>query len=593
MVSVMSVSERRKKSIIVFMSLIIIMFSISVYAPSTPSNTNLKRFSGMDELELFLKDRSLGSNIFMKDFLALDVTTMQTNVRESSQDYSYQYSYSTTNIQVSGVDEADIVKSDGRYIYVSSGDTIYIVKAYPPEGGKVVSKIKLEGTYKPQIYIRGDKLVVIGSAQVVIFAKIYPTPAPMSFVKVYDVSDRSSPVLVRDLTVNGSISGSRMIGDYLYIVSNKRPYAYDFENKEMKVELPSYTCDGVSKEIPPEKIYYIESQEGRYSFITVISVNVADENVPPSDETFLAGASSCMYVSRENMYLVAHQYRPVVITSNLKPVTEWRDEMLIYRLRLREGNIKIEGSGSVPGQVLNQYSMDEYNGYFRIATTKWTSSGSENGIYVMDMMMQVVGSVEGIAPGERIYSARFMGDRCYLVTFRQVDPFFVVDLSDPSNPKILGYLKIPGYSSYLHPFDENHIIGVGKEGNNVKLSLFDVSDVKVPKEVAKFTMDFYYSDSEVLYDQKAFLFDAGKHLLSIPVSWTEGKSVLSYFRGACVFNLTLDGGFVLRGIILHQNDQEGVRRILYIDNILYTVSGSQLRMSDLTTLELIKSVDLR
>ncbi|MEM2002013.1 MAG: beta-propeller domain-containing protein, partial [Candidatus Methanomethylicaceae archaeon] len=354
-----------------------------------------------------------------------------------------------------------------------------------------------------------------------------------------------------------------------------------------------YTCDGVSKEIPPEKIYYIESQEGRYSFITVISVNVADENVPPSDETFLAGASSCMYVSRENMYLVAHQYRPVVITSNLKPVTEWRDEMLIYRLRLREGNIKIEGSGSVPGQVLNQYSMDEYNGYFRIATTKWTSSGSENGIYVMDMMMQVVGSVEGIAPGERIYSARFMGDRCYLVTFRQVDPFFVVDLSDPSNPKILGYLKIPGYSSYLHPFDENHIIGVGKEGNNVKLSLFDVSDVKVPKEVAKFTMDFYYSDSEVLYDQKAFLFDAGKHLLSIPVSWTEGKSVLSYFRGACVFNLTLDGGFVLRGIILLQNDQEGVRRILYIDNILYTVSGSQLRMSDLTTLELIKSVDLR
>ncbi|MCX8181888.1 MAG: beta-propeller domain-containing protein [Candidatus Methanomethyliaceae archaeon] len=597
----MSTSERRKKSIILSMSLIFLIFAVSVYAANQPSKTSLRRFSGMEELEFFLRERVLGSNILVKNFLTLDVETMEGGVKRSNSDVysSFSYSssdpnsYSTTNIQVAGVDEADIVKSDGRHIYISSGDTVYIVRAYPPEGSKVLSKIKIDGAYQPQIYIRGDRLVVIGSAQAVIFAKVYPPPAPTSFVKICDISDRSSPVLVRELKINGSVSGSRMIGEYVYIVSNKWPYTYDYEIKEMRVELPSYTCDSLSKEVLPEEIYYIDSEEGQYSFITVISINVADESVPPSDETFLAGASSCMYVSRDNMYLVAHRYRPIVITYNLKSITEWREETIVYRLSLKNGKITVDGSGSVPGHVLNQYSMDEYGGYFRIATTKWTSLGSENGIYVMNMKMQTVGSVENIAPGERIYAARFMGDWCYLVTFRQVDPFFVIDLSDPNSPTVLGYLKIPGYSSYLHPFDEDHIIGIGKEGNNVKLSLFDVSNVKAPKEVAKFGMEFLYSDSEVLYDPKAFLFCPGKQLLSIPISWSEGKSVLRYFRGACVFNLTVDGGFVLRGIILHQNDQEGVRRILYVDDVLYTFSRSQVCMSNLTTLDLIKSVDLR
>ncbi|MEN3017445.1 MAG: beta-propeller domain-containing protein, partial [Candidatus Methanosuratincola petrocarbonis] len=193
----------------------------------------------------------------------------------------------------------------------------------------------------------------------------------------------------------------------------------------------------------------------------------------------------------------------------------------------------------------------------------------------------------------------FMGDRCYLVTFRQVDPFFVIDLSDPSSPSVLGYLKIPGYSSYLHPLDEDHIIGLGKEGNNLKLSLFNVEDVSAPREVAKFGLNYTYSDSESLYDPKAFLFSAERQLLAIPVGWTEDYGAWKYSQGAFVFNVSAEVGFSLRGIIVHQSEMEQsywsltVRRILYIEDALYTVSNDQVRISDFVTLDLIKAIPLQ
>ncbi len=583
------------KRLIVAIPVIVLIFAVSVYvyASSQPASPNLKRFSNMSELEEYLKNTSVWPNIyFSKDLdLSNGIALYQATITKEGTTY-----YSTTNIQVAGVDEADIVKSDGNYLYVISGNIVYIVKAYPPDDGKVVAKIVLERVCSPQLYINGDRLVVIGSCySVVAFAeKGIALPTTKSFVNVYDISDRSSPVLVREVSVNGSVSGSRMIGDYVYVVSQKSPYLYDYYVKDSKVELPSYVCDGAVKEIRPEEIYYLDSEAQQYSFITVISVNVMDESHPPSDETFLAGASSTMYVSAENMYLVAQRYYAIRITAGTSIASKWKEETLVYRLGLKDGKITVEAGGSVPGYVLNQYSMDEYNGYFRIATTKWTAEGTKNGIYVMNMRMGVVGYLEDIAPGERIYSARFMGDRCYLVTFRQVDPFFVIDLSQPSSPSILGYLKIPGYSSYLHPYDEEHVIGVGKEGSNVKLALFDVSDVSAPKELAKFGLNCAYSDSGALYDPKAFLFDRVRQLVSIPVSWTESKGTWKYLQGAYVFSISPDEGFVLKGVILHQSDQDsGIWRILYIENVLYTVSNSQVCMSDLGTLKLIKTIDLR
>ncbi len=583
-----------KKAIFVAVPLVLIVFVAAAYTMSQPPDPNLKRFSSMDEIESYLKRTapSWWPTFYLnRDTNILQATTAEGGLKD----------YSTTNIQVAGVDEADMVKSDGEYIYIASGDTVYIVRAYPPEGAKVVSKIVLNNSYSLEIYINGDRLVVIGSGYSALAFKAYPVWVANSFVRIYDIADRTSPELAREVVLNGTISGSRMIGEYVYVVSQQYPHIYDYERQDYRIALPSYACDGTTKEIKPEEVYYVESQESYYWFMTVVSLNVVDDSIPPSDLTFLAGASSTMYVSSENMYLVAHRSYPVRIMIVPAPTeaADWKEETLVYRLSLKGGKVSLEASGTVPGGILNQYSMDEHNGYFRVATTEWTPNGSKNALYVMNMRMEIIGSLEGIAPGERIYSARFMGDRCYLVTFREVDPFFVIDMSDPYAPSVLGYLKIPGYSSYLHPLDEDHIIGLGKEGNNLKLSMFNVENVSAPKEVAKFGLDYAYSDSEALHDPKAFLFSAARQILAIPVGWNEGHGYLKYSQGAFVFNVSAKEGFVLRGTIVHQSDISQdywsltVRRILYIEDALYTVSNDQVRISDFSTLGLIKAVPLQ
>ncbi len=578
-----------RKYVILAVPLILIVFAAAAYVTSQSHNSDLKRFSSMGEIESYLKGASGTGSIF---YYGTDMPRLKVNTAEVGAN-----DYLTTNIQVAGVDEADIVKSDGNYIYIASGDTVYIMRTYPPEEAEIVSKITINNSYSVALYINGDRLVVIGNGYSVAgLLKRYPISIANSFVKVYDITDRSSPELVRELVTNGTVSGSRMIGDYVYIVSQKHPYVYDYEGEDYKIELPSYEYGNITKEIAPHEVYYIESEETYYYFITVISLNIADESTPPSDETFLAGASSTMYVSTENMYLVAHRSYPVriMIFPPSTSADDWREETTVYRLGLDDGKIALEANGKVPGQILNQYSMDEYNGYFRVATTEWTSNGSENAVYVLNMEMEIVGSLEDVAPGERIYSARFMGDRCYLVTFRQVDPFFVIDLSDPTRPSVLGYLKIPGYSSYLHPIDKDHMIGLGKEENNLKLSLFNVEDVGAPKEVAKFWLEYAYSDSEALYDPKAFLFDAGRQILAIPVGWTEQGG--AWNQGAFVFNVSTNEGVVLRGTIVHQSGIEGwnltIRRILYIEDTIYTVSNDQVWISDFGTLDLIKTIVL-
>ncbi len=293
------------------------------------------------------------------------------------------------------------------------------------------------------------------------------------------------------------------------------------------------------------------------------------------------------------------------------------------------------GKGEVAGHALNQFSMDEHNGYFRIATTQGQLGGwgrmmpgqqaTSSNVFVLDSNLETVGKLEGLAPGESIYSARFMGNRAYLVTFKKVDPFFTLDLADPKNPKVLGKLKIPGYSDYLHPYDENYIIGLGKgavaaeEGEfawyqGVKLSLFDVRDIENPKEVAKFEIGDRGTDSYALQDHKAFLFSKSRNLLVIPVTLAEidrskyaGELPLSAygdytFQGAYVFSLSPENGFALLGRITHSDLDEAkkmgdyywsnsnVKRTLYMDNNLYTVSDQYVKANDLGTLGPLSSV---
>jgi uncharacterized secreted protein with C-terminal beta-propeller domain len=220
-----------------------------------------------------------------------------------------------------------------------------------------------------------------------------------------------------------------------------------------------------------------------------------------------------------------------------------------------------------------------------------------NSLYILDMNLSIVGSLENFAPpNEFMDSARFIGDRCYLSTsVRQWDPFFVIDISNVTKPKILGDLEFPGSTSYLHPYDENHVIGVGRVGNSVKIRLFDVSNESTPKIVAEYTVEGNWSDTTVLTEHRAFLFEKSKDLLAIPVS-TYYWDKYWQWQGLCVFNITLNG-IVLKGNVTHQEEAEyygnhWVNRALYIENVLYTVSDAKVKLNSLEDLTFIKDIPL-
>jgi len=350
-----------------------------------------------------------------------------------------------------------------------------------------------------------------------------------------------------------------------------------------------------------------------------MAINTQNDGEEPAYETILLGASSTLYVSLNNIYLTF----PVWGTDILGREVWDSPRISIHRIHIEGNSIEYEASGDVPGMVLNQFSMDEYDGHFRVATTTWGET-TANHVYVLDMDLNIVGSLEDLAPGETIYSARFMGERGYLVTFKQVDPLFVIDLSDPNNPRELGYLKVTGYSDYLHPYDETHIIGIGKETTDagefawyqgVKISLFDVSDVSNPQEIDKLEIGDRGSESPVLYDHKAFLFDRSRNLMVMPIlvaevdqsqypegvpSWAYGEPV---WQGAYVFDISIDDGLQIRGRITHIEDivdpeyyyyysPFAVERSLYIGDVLYTISQAKIQMNSLEDLAYINEVEL-
>ncbi len=584
------------------------------------SQGGLLRFSSYNELREFL-NKSMSSIITIYGEGGL-VKAKSTPLE-----------YSKTNIQVEGVDEADIVKTDGKYIYYASNKNLFIVKAYPPENAEVLSKITFNGTIRG-LFIKDDRLIVFEE-----YSKVWPIKAekkpshviilPIMIRRsetrlwIYNMARREKPVPVREISVNGSYFTSRMIGNYVYLIVSQPAYLI-----QGKVFLPSIKYDGHVEEVKATQIYYSNTSDRYYAFTIVLSVNVmSDES--PAYKVFLVGAAGTVYVSTDNIYITV----PGRVTI-LKKTGSLSERTQIHRISIQNGKIEYKASGEVPGRVLNQFSMDEYNGYFRIATTigylsrRGEESTSTNNIYIMNLNLTIVGRLERIAPGERIYSARFMGDRCYLVTFRKVDPFFVIDLKDPRRPKVLGWLKITGYSSYLHPYDENHIIGIGKEtvaaeeGNfawyqGVKISLFDVSNVSNPVEIGKYEIGDRGTDSPVLRDHKSLLFDRKKGIMVIPVLVAEidekkypngvppnvhGEYV---WQGAYVFRIS-QRELTMVGRITHIKDlgkisrenilsvsKYFVKRAVYIDNVLYTISDGKIKMNSLTDLHEINEIYLR
>lgn len=555
----------------------------------------LRRFSSYEELKSFIEAKPQISpyyKVWLEPSGLRALSSSSFGSSGSPMETIIIPEHSTTNVQVEGVDEADIVKTDGRFIYIISGNSVTILKAYPAGEAEVLSQIRLNGTLKGA-FINGDKLA------------IFDENASRTYIRVYDVSDRRNPVSLKNVSLDGCYFSSRMIGDYVYAVINKPAYL-----RYGEVSLPKiYSSEGF-EETSASKIYYTDAPDYSYTFMTIVALNIQN-NEELSHKTILVGTSRVMYVSLNNIYIA---FREV-------------ERTLIHRIHIDGNEISCAASGEVPGYVLNQFSMDEHEGYFRIATSTGNIAiTSGNHVYVLDMDLNIVGKLEDLAPGETIHSARFMGDRCYLVTFKKTDPFFVIDLKYPSSPMVLGELKITGYSDYLHPYDENHIIGIGKETvaaeegefawyQGMKISLFAVTDVEHPMEIAKYEIGDRGTDSPILRDHKALLFDRSKNLLVIPVLVAEidgekyPDGVPPYihgeyvWQGAYVFDMSLDGGIVLKGRITHLESAADVmnggyfspyfvERSLYIDNVLYTISDAKIEMNGLENLDEINEVEL-
>lgn len=581
----------------------------------------LKNFASIDELKNYLLTNAQSD--FTSPYPITPGGSINTSISSEVPDQGYfsspsepQFSsYSSTNIQVMDVDEADVVKTDGSYIYFIdqpySGPvgscSIQIVKA-DSKVPLVVGKITFDGTLddsNSDFYYRtmgrtdlfgmylsedGNKLAVLGRNFYSYFnVGMTPVNNITSFIYVYDVSNKVEPKLDRNVTLSSVYNNfnSRMIGNYIYAVISQPIYVDDDS-----VVLPKLSTNTVHSEISPSNIYYAEMNDSCSSYSTFVSINLMDNAEQPTAMTILMGTSSCMYVSATNMY---------VTFTGSSASTE------IYRVAIDGTNLVFEAQGIVPGYVLNQYSMDEYDNYFRIATTvstgSWINRDEHNNIYILNMNLNIVGKVENLAHGERIYAARFIGDKAYLVTFEQIDPFFVLDLKDPTSPKVAGELKIPGYSNYLHPYNENYVIGIGKEDNTLKLSFFNVTDMNNPAEIAKYLIgeNAYYSTSEALNEPKAFLFDIHKQLLVIPASIHQERT---FWRGAYVFQLSPENGFTLQSEILqqhhngnqnwldngYQNLQPQVIRSLYINNTLYTISSDSIQLTNLNDFTFITQI---
>lgn len=547
---------------------------------------------------------------------------------------------SGTNTQVLGIDEPDIVKTDGKEIYLSrtgffalpmfrgftepqerdlenktsliapiipeNNNQVKIIKAFPPSDISVISQIDKNGN----LLLSKDTLVVFSNQTIL----------------GYNVSDPKTPKKIWDIELknNSQLVSARLYNDKVYIVTQ------EYINSSRPCPLEPMAVNGTIYPIPCDTIYYTRVPIDANVIFSASAIDLQSGKVSNSNSFVGSFGSSIVYMSENAVYItypysgdfLGYTYRFFQENSDLftseivEKIGKLKDydistsskinELMIVleryqnsltsdqRLKLENemenrskdyekkhrrelqqtGIVKLDakdltlqGNNSVPGTLLNQFSLDEYNDHLRVAITiggiggGWFGGSSlenTNDIYVFDSNLKEVGSIKDLGKEERIYSVRFIGDHGYMVTFKQIDPFFVLDLSNPKNPQIKGELKIPGYSSYLHPVSKNRILGIGKEDNKVKLSLFDVSNPENPIEKSKYILDEYWS--EILSTQYAFLQDKKHSVFFLPGS-----------KGAYVFSYKNDELKLTKAVSEIQ-----AKRALYINDYLYIIGNDKI-----------------
>lgn len=562
--------------------------------------------------EILLEDAATGTE---------SISALSTDLSASA---SRADSFSQTNVQVEGIDEGDSVKNDGEFIYLISNSDVVIARA---DGGNTaeVSRIPMNTKtvdksaesenklYPSEIYIHDNTLLVVysyspeyfeelesdDSSYAGSFPSLYKT---ISEVACFDVSDRDNPRYLASFGQDGSLSSSRLQDGVLYLVTNHYiSFSNEIARDKPETYIPlSYTAD--QTEVLPAPNIYLLPQGDTITYTVLSSIDVSELN--RVDTASVLGANDTVYMSEQSLYLAGQTYEEVELNSYKDgsfTVTEYENKHStnLVKFSLDKGTLSFVADTRVDGSLLNQFSLDEYKDHLRLVVTadgyqyrtlddgtstvydyQTSEPGStSNALYILDSALNQTGSIEGLGEDERIYSARFMGEIGYFVTFRNVDPLFAVDLSDSSNPSIKSALKIPGFSNYLHPYSENRLLGLGMAADSsgltsgLKLSMFDTSNPYDVTEKHLTHLDDAYSEAQ--YNHKAALVDEAKNLICFPGS--------SNYH---VYGYSDDEGFYLRKDLVQTSDSYySSQRALYIDDYLYIVYAHGIDVYTLDSLD--------
>lgn len=662
---------KRKIAIIVLTVIILTVFitlicciNVNTELKTIKSEKQLeKMYSGRDD-DSILKKAILGPlvlpyeisrNIYVEEdyIITEDITSatdsesifknIQTN--EQSSNSITNKDYSKTNIQVENVDEADIIKTDGNYIYSLSKESIVITDVTDPNKIKVASKITPTDNGIPEDLILFENKLVAICSEINSPYIYYSSNKNNTIVRIYDITNREEPRMVKNYKLYEPYYTTRCIGSKLYVISTGNL------RKENNKIVRYYDEEYSQKEIELKNIKYLKNVEtNKQTIISMMDLNNIEQNVNVS--SYLIDIENA-YISEKNIYLLDTNYKgnyypKISSIYGIKGIWGLNDyiydytrnyETEIYKFNILDnGEVEYSCKTRVKGQTINQYSLDEYNGNLRVAL-KDSREGSR--IVIFNEKMQQIGETPYLAKGEQMYSTRFMGDKAYLVTYKTIDPLFVIDLSNPTEPKVLGELKIPGYSTYLHPYDENHLIGIGMQTEEkinrdiqgkvtsttatitgMKMALFDVTDPTNPVEISSTVIGDRRTTSAILTNPKALLFSKEKELIAIPVNnYAEYISIASsntyedtinaykknttkyISEGYSVYSINIEKGINLKGIITQENidnksqdtyyyTNSKLLRGVYIENNLYTVSEKCIKVSDLETLKEISKIDL-
>ena len=417
-------------------------------------------------------------------------------------------SFGKTNTQVASVDEADIIKTDGKYIYYLSDEDYTEIRIYSADNGKtkLVSTIKApkkDDSLFDEMYLSGDKLVTIGYCR-------NNGENPKTFVNIYSIKNAEKPELLSEYTQSGSYSTSRLYDGCVYVISNQ--YCYQYK----KDCIPYVCCGDVEEQLPVENICAVEgSTRPSYAVIGAVSL---DGKSKKQDTKAILGVSENVYCNEKNLYLAGTEYNENYYTDGGKTQ--------LIKYSFNKTKVELKASATVKGTVNDQFSLDEKDGNLRIATTArdWDNGKDKNYLFILDENLNKTGEVTGFARGEHIEAVRYIGDTAYVITFEQTDPLFIINLSDPKKPEITGEVKIDGFSSSLTPVDENTLLGIGystKENefggiqtNGLKFVLFDISNKNNPKVLSEKELDD--CESPVQSDHKALCINRDKGYFAVP-----------------------------------------------------------------------------